>query len=32
MIDIIFIGEKRSNGEKFMEELAKMTGGKHFVV
>ncbi len=31
-IDIIFIGDKGSEGEKFMEELAKMTNGQHFVV
>jgi len=31
-IDIIFIGNKGCEGEKFMEELAKMTGGQHFVV
>ncbi len=31
-IDIIFIGRKGSSGELFMEELAKKTGGQHFVV
>lgn len=31
-IDIIFIGKSGSEGERFMEELANTTGGKHFVV
>jgi len=31
-IDIIFIGEEKSDGEAFMEQLAKQTGGQHFTV
>lgn len=31
-IDIIFIGRKGSDGDLFMEELAKKTNGSHFVV
>lgn len=31
-IDIIFIGHKGSEGGKFMEELAKLTNGQHFIV
>ncbi len=31
-IDIIFIGHKGSEGGKFMEELAKLTNGQHFLV
>lgn len=31
-IDIIFIGDKGSKGERFMERLASATGGKHFIV
>jgi hypothetical protein len=31
-IDIIFIGTSGTYSEKFMEELANATGGKHFVV
>lgn len=31
-IDIIFIGEEKSDGHWFMEELAELTRGQHFVV
>ena len=31
-IDIIFIGDKGSRGERFMEKLASASGGKHMVV
>ena len=31
-IDIIFIGKKGDEGERFMEELALTTNGQHFVV
>lgn len=31
-IDIIFIGSKGSDGEKFMKELSSLTWGKHFTV
>jgi hypothetical protein len=31
-VDIIYIGDKGSRGERFMERLASSTGGKHFIV